>query len=155
MLPESRDVQPPLIPGGPKRIRSCQHLAPLFVEDLCCPSAHIAKTLLSQCRCDYNYTNKGKQMMHNSLHEVKSTIMAVLWAFMCQQSYAVHLHNARFTCTQEMAAKCLLEGRRSVAAAALRAGEHDDSAAYTQGSAQMTPCLSPHHVLLHRLDWCT
>lgn len=60
MLPESRDVQPFLISGGPKRIRSCQHLAPLLMEDLCCPSTHVAKALLSQWCCEYHHTEHRK-----------------------------------------------------------------------------------------------
>ena len=51
MVPEGKDVQPLLVPGGPKGIRNSSDLATVFLEDLCCPCTHIAKTLQGILPC--------------------------------------------------------------------------------------------------------
>ena len=86
-------------------------------------SAAQAPTLPNPCfhhaAVKKNTLHTGKQMMRNLLHEVILTIMAVLWAFMCQQSHAAHLHSAKCVIrTHEVAAQSVVQGRQSVAAAA-------------------------------------
>ncbi len=124
-------------------------------------SAAQAPTLPKPCACNVAVSiitlNTGKMMMGPLLHEVMLTTTAVLWAFMCRQSHAAHLHSAKcIICTQEVAAQFLREGRRSVAAAATSAGEHNHSMVLPtrQGSGQMTCWLLPCHMLLHGMDWC-
>lgn len=76
--------------------------------------------------------------------------MTRLWAFMRQQSHATQLHSAE---SHEIAVHFLLEGRWSVAAAALSPGEHNYSTVLPTDKALSKSDVGFDHVMPCCTEW--